>query len=173
MSHTLLRKLSAFAVLLLSVSLVAGCSGKPSGFPKVKPCEITVTDGGTAVEGVEVNLIPTAVMSGTIIGGTTDAMGKCVVQTTFANFAAPGAPEGEFSVVLKKTPKIDDMPDLTNEQMANMDRTEIDKYYAERDAKIAKEPKIVPPALTSMQTTPIKANIPADATITVDLSQYK
>ena len=111
-------------------------------------------------------------MSGTIIGGTTDAMGKCVVQTTFANFAAPGAPEGEFSVVLKKTPKIDDMPDLTNEQMANMDRTEIDKYYADRDAKIAKEPKIVPPALTSMQTTPIKANIPADATITVDLSQY-
>ncbi|MBQ2037931.1 MAG: hypothetical protein II486_10605, partial [Thermoguttaceae bacterium] len=79
----------------------------------------------------------------------------------------------EFSVVLKKTPKIDDMPDLTNEQMANMDRTEIDKYYADRDAKIAKEPKIVPPALTSMQTTPIKANIPADATITVDLSQYK
>ncbi len=165
MNHTLLRKLSAFAVLLLSVSLVAGCSGKPSGFPKVKPCEITVTDGGTAVEGVEVNLIPSAVMSGTIIGGTTDAMGKCVVQTTFANFAAPGAPEGEFSVVL--------MPDLTNEQMANMDRTEIDKYYADRDAKIAKEPKIVPPALTSMQTTPIKANIPADATITVDLSQYK
>lgn len=159
-------------MFLLAVATLVGCSGKPSGFPSVKPCTITVTDGSAPVEGVEIALIPAQTMSGVIVGGKTDATGVCVVNTTFANFAAPGCPAGEFTVTLKKTPEVD-MPELTAAECADMSRTEIDKYYKERDAKIAAAPKIVPPALTSMQTSPVKANLPNDSAITVDLSQYK
>lgn len=160
------------AGLVLVVATVVGCGGKPKGFPSVKPCTITVTDGSAGVEGVEVALIPTATMSGTIVGGTTDSTGACVVATTFANYSAPGAPAGEFTVQLKKTPDVG-MPDLTNEEMEKMERGDIDKYYAERDAKIKSADKIVPPSLTSFQTSPIKVNVPNDATVTIDLSQYK
>lgn len=157
--------LSAFVVCL-------GCSGKPSGFPSVKPCVITVTDGTNGVADVEIALSPSEPISGVIVGGKTDATGKCVVTTTFAGFAAPGAPSGEFVVSLKKNPDVG-MPDLTNEEMENMDRGAIDKYYKERDAKIASAEKIVPPNLTSFQTSPVKVSVPNDAEVTVDLSQYK
>lgn len=166
------NRIAAFAILMLAVATFVGCSGKPSGFPSVKPCTITVTDGANPIEGVEVALIPTQTMSGVIVGGKTDVTGVCVVNTTFANFAAPGCPAGEFTVTLKKTPEVE-KPELTAAQCAEMSRSEIDKYYKERDAQIAAAPKIVPPALTSMQTSPVKANLPNDSAITVDLSQYK
>ena len=151
------------------VSSFVGCSGKPAGFPKVSSCTITVTNGSDPVEGVEISLVPDEVQSGVVVGGKTDAAGKCVVNTVFANHSAPGAPEGAYTVTLKKQPEVD-MPALTPEEMTNMSRGDIDKYNKERDAAIAAAPQIVPPACTSFQTSPIKANIPADANIAVDLS---
>lgn len=172
MRNTIAKTLTALSVVFLAAAVLTGCSSKPKGFPSVKPCTVTVTDGTNPVEGIEVALIPAQVMSGVIVGGTTDAAGVCTVSTTFAGHSAPGSPEGEFTVTLKKTPLVEDMPDLTPEQAADMTRTEVDKYYQERDAKIAAMPKIVPTQLTSFQTSPVKANIPADAAITVDLSTY-
>lgn len=167
-----LKFLSIFSIVVVASAAFVGCSGKPAGFPKVSSCAITVTDGGAPIDGVEIALIPAEVMSGVIVGGTTDANGVCVVNTVFANYSAPGAPQGEFSVTLKKLPEVD-MPELTPEQMGEMSRGDIDKYHKERDAKIAAAPKIVPPALTSFQTSPIKVNLPGDAAVTVDLAQYK
>ena len=172
MRNSIVKSLTLLSVVVLSIVATIGCSGKPKGFPSVKPCVVTVTDGTNPVEGVEVALIPAQVMNGVIIGGKTDAQGVCAVRTTFAGFSATGAPTGEFTVTLKKTPEIDDMPDLSPEKAESMERSEIDKYYSERDAKIAGMPKIVPPDLTSMQTSPIKANVPSDASLTVDLSRY-
>ncbi len=163
--------LTAFTVAIAVVALV-GCSGKPKGFPSVKKCEITVVDGGAGVEGVEIALIPASPISGVIVGGKTDSTGKCVVQTTFANFSAPGAPAGEFGVTLRKDP-VPSTPELTVEQMGEMSRGEIDDYNAERQAEIDGMEKIVPADLTSVQTTPIKVNVPADSAVTVDLAQYK
>ncbi len=172
MRNSIVKNVALLSVVLLSTAVLTGCSGKPKGFPSVKPCVITVTDGTNPVEGVEVALIPAQVMSGTIIGGKTDAQGVCAVRTTFAGHSAAGAPTGEFTVTLKKTPEVPDMPELTPEKAESMERSEIDQYYKERDAKIAALPKIVPPDLTSFQTSPIKANIPSDAELTVDLSKY-
>lgn len=166
------HKLGVVALLVAALATVVGCSGKPSGFPKVSPCEITVTDGAEPIADVDVALIPSTPISGVIAGGKTDATGKCVVATTFANFSAPGAPDGSFSVTLRKDPT-PTKPALTIEEMADMDRSEIDKYNKERDAEIQKMPKIIPPNLTSAQTTPVKVNVPGDSAVSVDVSQYR
>ena len=164
-------KITAVAAILCSLVATFGCSGKPSGFPKVSPCTITVMDGSTPIEGVEIALIPDTPISGVIAGGTTDATGVCVVNTTYANFQAPGAPEGSFTVTLRKDP-IPTKPELTAEDMSNMERSEVDKYNKERQNEINSMPKIIPPSLTSMQTSKVKVTIPSDSAITVDVTQY-
>lgn len=173
MNPSSMKRLAAISILLLCVLTTVGCSGKPKGFPSVKRCVVNVTDGGTPVADVEVVLSPAQVMSGTIVGGKTDANGECAVTTTFANFSAVGAPAGEYTLVLKKEPVVDDMPDLTPEQAANMSRADVDKYYKERSAKIASMPKIVPVNLTSFQSSPVRINVPGDEKISVDLAEYK
>ena len=165
------RQFFLFVVAATCLSLACGCSGKPSGFPSVKPCKIVVTNGSEPIADVDVALIPAQPISGTIIGGKTDAQGVCVVQTTFANFAAKGSPQGEFTVTLRKDPT-PETPALTVEQMGEMSRGDIDKYNKERDAEIASMPKIIPPPLTSMQTSPVKVNVPSDAEKTIDVSQF-
>ncbi len=172
MKSTLFRGAAFGALALFVVATFVGCSGKPSGFPKVKPCVITVTNGTEPIEGVEVALSPDETMSGVIVGGKTDAEGKCVVNTVFANYSAPGAPEGSYTVTFKKLPDLDDMPELTAEQMGTMSRGDIDKYYKERDAKIKAAPQIVSPEFTSFQTSPVKVNIPADSAVGVDVGAH-
>ena len=162
--------LSTAVAVALCLGVFVGCSGKPQGFPRVKPCEITVTNGGEPVEGVDVALIPETPISGVIVGGMTDASGKCVVHTTFANYKAPGSPEGEFTVVLRKDPT-PSTPELTIDQLTEMSRSEIDEYNDARRAEIDAMPKIIPPDMTSMQTSPIKVNVPSDAKKAVDLAQ--
>ena len=164
-------QITAVAAILCSLVATLGCSGKPSGFPKVSPCTITVMDGSTPIEGVEIALIPDTPISGVIAGGTTDATGVCIVNTTFANFQAPGAPEGSFTVTLRKDP-IPTKPELTAEDMSNMERSEVDKYNKARQDEINSMPKIIPPSLTSMQTSKVKLSIPNDSAITVDVTQY-
>ncbi|MDO4586646.1 MAG: hypothetical protein Q4C95_05030 [Planctomycetia bacterium] len=167
MQHKLLLGIA----LLLSVVLLVGCSGKPSGFPSVSPCIVNVTNGGTPIADVEVALYPATPMSSTIVGGKTDATGKCVVQTTFANFSKEGAPQGEFVVTLKKDPE-PSMARLTVEEMENMERSEIDDYNKKRDAEIAKMEKIIPVALTKKDSSSLKVSVSGETTLDVDVSQY-
>lgn len=166
-----MKNLYCAALVALSLTVVVGCSGKPSGFPKTSSCEIVVVDGGAPIEGVEVSLIPESPIGGVIVGGKTDASGKCVVQTTFANFTAPGAPEASFVVTLRKDP-VPTMPELTIEQMGEMSRDEIDKYNAEREAEIRSMAQIVPIALTTKDASPLKIAVPGDKTTTVDVAEY-
>ncbi len=164
-------KITAVVAILCSLVATLGCSGKPSGFPKVSPCTITVVNGSTPIEGVEVALIPDTPIAGVIAGGTTDSQGVCVVKTTFANFSAPGAPAGNFTVTLRKDPT-PSKPELSAEEMSSMDRTDVDKYNKEREDEIKKMPKIIPPSLTSFQTSQVKLSTPNASELTVDISQY-
>lgn len=166
-----MKNLYRAALVALSLAVVVGCSGKPSGFPKTSSCEIVVVDGGTPIEGVEVALIPETPISGVVVGGKTDASGKCVVQTTFANFAAPGAPEAAFVVTLRKDP-VPSMPELTIEQMTEMSRGEVDKYNADREAEIRDMPQIIPVALKEKATSTLKITVPGEKTTTVDVAEY-
>ena len=166
-----MKNLYCAALVALSLAVVAGCSGKPSGFPKVSTCELVVVDGGAPIEGVEVALIPETPISGVIVGGKTDASGKCVVQTTFANFTAPGAPDGSFVVTLRKDP-IPTMPELTIEQMGEMSQKEIEDYRQEREAEIAAMDQIIPVALKEKATSTLKVAVPGEKTTTVDVAEY-
>ena len=56
--------------------------------------------------------------------------------------------------------------------MASMDRGEIDKYNALRDAEIKSLPKVVPADLTSAQTTPVSVSVPADKEKTIDVAEF-
>lgn len=160
------------AVCALSAATLVGCSGKPSGFPRVHPCEITVLNDGAGIADVEVALVPAKPISGVVAGGKTDASGKCVVKTTFANHVAPGVPEGEFTVTLRKDPE-PSKPALTVDEMADMERSEIDKYNAERDAEMKKMPQIIPPNLTSASTSSLKVSAPGDSKKEIDVAEYK
>ena len=166
-----MKNLYCAALVALSLAVVVGCSGKPSGFPKTSSCEIVVVDGGAPIEGVEVSLIPETPISGVIVGGKTDASGKCVVQTTFANFVAPGAPEGSLVVTLRKDP-VPSMPELTIEQMTEMSRGEVDKYNADREEEIANMPQIIPVALKTKDASPLKVAVPGEKTTTIDVAEY-
>ncbi len=167
-----MKKVSLLSlVVVMASALILGCSGKPSGFPKVSPCTITVTNGSDPIEGVDVALIPDTPISGVIVGGKTDASGVCVVKTTYANFSAPGSPEGTFKVQLRKDPE-PTKPELTADDMASMDRSEIDKYNALRDAEIKSLPKVVPADLTSAQTTPVSVSVPADKEKAIDVAEF-
>ena len=166
-----MKNLYCAALVALSLAVVVGCSGKPSGFPKTSSCEIVVVDGGAPIEGVEVALIPETPISGVIVGGKTDASGKCVVQTTFANFSASGAPEGSFVVTLRKDP-VPTMPELTIEQMGEMSQKEIEDYRQEREAEIAAMDQIIPVALKEKATSTLKVAVPGEKTTTIDVAEY-
>ena len=166
-----MKNLCCAALVALSLAVVGGCSGKPSGFPKVSTCEIVVVDGGAPIEGVEVALIPETPISGVIVGGKTDASGKCVVQTTFANFSAPGAPDGSFVVTLRKDP-VPTMPELTIEQMGEMSQKEIEDYRQERAAEIAAMDQIIPTALKEKATSTLNVAVPGEKTTTIDVAEY-
>ena len=46
-----MKNLYCAALVALSLAVVVGCSGKPSGFPKTSSCEIVVVDGGALCVG--------------------------------------------------------------------------------------------------------------------------
>ena len=95
--------------LLLSVLIIAmaafstGCRRsvpKPEGLPQLYPCEIEVTFGGKAIEGVGVLLRATDPdMKRWGAGGLTDGEGKVIPKTASA-FA--GVPKGEYIVSFSK-----------------------------------------------------------------------
>lgn len=166
-----MKNLYCAAAVVLSLAVVVGCSGKPKGFPKVTKCEIVVVDGGTPIEGVEISMFAETPINGVLVGGKTDANGKCVVQTTFANFVAPGAPDGSYAVALVKDP-VPTMPELTIEEMADMSQKEIEDYRQERKAEIAAMEQIIPVDLTKRKTTPLTLTVPGEKTTTIDVAEY-
>ena len=95
-----MKKVSLLSlVVVMASALILGCSEKPSGFPKVSPCTITVTNGSDPIEGVDVALIPDTPISGVIVGGKTDANGRAEL-TTHGDFK--GAPAGTYRVGVVK-----------------------------------------------------------------------
>ena len=88
-----------YPIVFLMIALAfAGCRRlppPPDGLPPLHPCKITVTFGGTAIEGITVSLVSTEPGYKWKSGGVTDAKGIAEIRTSFAY---PGAPEGTFTV---------------------------------------------------------------------------
>lgn len=85
-----------FCVLALAIS----CNRVqyPDGFPKIYPCKVTVTDGGTPVSGATVKFDDGGELSKWGIFGKTDDSGTASMNTR----GFEGAPLGNFKVCLEK-----------------------------------------------------------------------
>lgn len=143
----------ASMILLLFV----GCSGAPSGFPKVLPCSVTVLDGTTPIADVEVTLQSETAQKGLVFFGKTDASGVCKVGTTFQNYYKKGVPEGSYKVILIKEPYVEDT--IPREEQLEMSRGALDAYRKSMQAKRDALPRIIPVSMTSASTTPLEMSV--------------
>jgi len=94
-----------FCVLLsILVVLLNGCapSNRPAGLPPLHPCTVTVTQNGTPLADVSVQLISKETEAWPTTG-VTDASGNAVI-VTYGRFH--GTPVGEYTVVLSKTESV-------------------------------------------------------------------
>ena len=90
-----------FFILFCTVFTGCGQSPYPQGFPKIYPCEITVTQEGTPLEGATVTaLTEDDNLAKWPVGGTTDASGKANL-TTMGKFK--GVPAGTYTILISKT----------------------------------------------------------------------
>jgi hypothetical protein len=98
-----IRRLSvtAIAASLLGCAIV-GCGGPagPEGMPELFPTVLTITQGGTPLEGASVQMVPSdPSLTKWSCGGASDAMGKVVVMTLGKY---PGAAAGSYKVTVFK-----------------------------------------------------------------------
>lgn len=159
-----------FCLLISAIVVLAGCSrGRPTGFPNVRPCSISVTDGGSPIADVEVQLVPETSIASTIFSGTTDATGKAVISTVFAGHAENGVPEGSYTVVLKKDQPIPHTK--SEEERVAMSYDQAMKYAKEMEIAQNKLPKIIPVSMTQ-NNSPLKLTVEATGgTLDIDVSQ--
>jgi hypothetical protein len=142
-----------WAVGILCFGLIAGCSQAPDGFPEVVPCVVTVTDNGTPVEGVFVQIETVPRTNSLSAVAQTDTKGNAVIQTQLGTFTKSGVPVGKLVMVLTKVP---DVPDFKSaEEREKMTYDQAMAYGAEIEARRAKLPPIITPALTDSQTSPL------------------
>ena len=161
-----------FLLVALPV-LVVGCGTKPpDGFPKVFPCTIKVVDGGTPIEGCSVTLSgPSGVAYA--CGGATDASGVATLGTTQGNFHQPGAPAGEYKVVLSKAAPTS--ATLTEEQARAMEPHERQAFMQKVAEEQAKAKSVVPPNLSDPTKTTIKLTVAegGNNTLEIDLVSHQ
>ncbi|QDT01941.1 hypothetical protein K227x_03110 [Rubripirellula lacrimiformis] len=134
-----------FFVVGMLASMVSGCGGvvQPDGLPELHPFELSVSQGGTPVEGVSVQLVPEdRANSRWACGGATDAEGKVVVKT-LGKFE--GAPAGNYKVTFYKAIVEDMSPGVS------ADDPSASKVY---DSYLLVDPKF-----GSIATTPVEVSI--------------
>ncbi|MDR3198607.1 MAG: hypothetical protein LBU34_12135 [Planctomycetaceae bacterium] len=158
---------------ILCFGLIAGCSDKPDGFPKVVPCVVIVTENGTPVEGVFVQIETVPQTNNLSVVARTDAQGNAAIQTQLRTFAKPGVPVGKLVMVLKKRPEVPDFKSA--EERAKMTADQAKAYSAEIEARRAKMPPIIPLALTDSQTSPLTMDTVSGNSIrwNVSLEDYR
>ena len=137
---------------LFSIAFL-GCSNVPDGFPKVVPCTATITDNGQPVSGasVLVNTVPPT--SGLTVSGDSDEQGKVVFTTIFSGHSVPGVPVGNLVMTIFKEPHVPDWKSA--EEIEQMGYNEAMAYSAEKSARRARLPRIVPTALNNPSTSPV------------------
>jgi len=165
----------AFRLLFVGVSsmvlFVSGCGPPtPTGFPPLKHCMVTVTNGGSPIEGVAV-LFASAAES-VFIAGTTNASGTAIMETSKGNYTRAGVPSGDYSIVLSKNIEVN-LPKLSEEEQLKLTPAQQEA----RDQEFKKQVeagRVIPVALEDVMKTPLTAKIgDADNKIDIDVAQYK
>lgn len=155
-----------------TIAFLSGCGEKvPEGFPKTVSCQVTVTDGGSPIEGASVGLIPDKPMNSIVVGGNTDSAGKAIIRTMQGEYSHLGAPEGSYTVTIAKTLPVD-MPTLTDDEFYKQtaqQKAARDKEYKEKLEKA----RVVPEVLNTSKS-PLKLDVGSTGgTLEVDIKEYK
>lgn len=140
-------------IIVLMVAAPCFCSGcggpkKPPGMPDLYPCIITITQGGSPLEGARVLLFPkTGGSNGWNTDGLTNAKGVAELKT---NVDFKGAPAGEYVVMVSKTElSPGDAPDV-----APTDPVEFEKWHNIKLAEKRVRYNLVKPEFGDAKKTP-------------------
>lgn len=175
-----MKKFALLALLSTLVIGVFGCGKKlPDGFPKVYPIKVTVVDGSTPLPDVRVAFMRAKAGSGGSFatGGSTDANGTALIQTTQGAFTTPGIPAGEYVVTAEDVMKID--LGHSPQEIVKMSRAEQGELEKKRQELIKAFVRKVPEALCKSSgnvadRSPIRFTaIEGNNELTIDISQYK
>jgi hypothetical protein len=146
---------------------IAGC-GKPANMPKLVPCQITVTDGGTPVAGARVSMADESSNESWAINGITDSSGVAKMSTTYINYTASGVPLGTFKVAVDKDP-----PNLPPQNVTDgMTEQQADAAMKKWEEEVDKL-RIIPKNLIFVSTTPITLEVKEKCNSEIDIADYK
>jgi hypothetical protein len=146
---------------------------KPSGFPDVYPCQITVLNGEEPEKDVRIILYPSSPSGSLLIRGQTDTVGSAVISTTLHKFSKQGVPKGEYTAVFEKIPEFEFS--LSKKEIDEMKRVQREAYYKEQAKKrFELQKKALPDVLQKLETSPIKfdVNDETGVSIQVNLKDY-
>lgn len=154
-----MKNISLYCFLCLATFfLCSGCGGaaKPKDLPDLYPSKITITQGGSPLEGASVTLVSDQKIRFTV-GGKTDAQGVCQIIT---DGQWPGAPSGTYKVLVKKAVT----PEIT------ADASDHAAYQKALEENSKKSRHVVDLKYSSVKTTPESVEVTAtglDSTIDV------
>ena len=156
--------------LLIVMLLSGGCQKRPEGLPKPYPTTVTVTNAGQAIEGAKVTLLPATALPSVTIYGDTDANGKAVIHSLCEGLIFEGAPQGEYRVVVSKTPDVQ-IPEELSSNMATP--PEVRAANQKKIEALFEENRIIPASLESAESTPLTLSVAEKGVLDVDISQYE
>lgn len=91
---------AVFSLVLLPFSGCGGDDGRPADLPPLFPVTITVTQGGEALAGAHVEMMPQDSPDHPYrASATTDESGKAIMKT----YGFPGAPAGNHKIIVRKS----------------------------------------------------------------------
>ncbi|MDR2170179.1 MAG: Ig-like domain-containing protein [Planctomycetaceae bacterium] len=166
----MINRLIIFANLFALFFIVSGCSKKPSDFPQVYSCTITVVNNGKPIEGATVtfNYESTGAVTVTAI---TDAQGIAKMQSLQLSYATNGAPAGKAKILLQKYPVIADT--RTPEEKKGKTVEEREAFKQSLIDKINATPREIPDLFANLETTPLTIEIENKTTnLTIDIAKY-
>lgn len=111
------RRVASLILGLLTL-LAAGCGGKDPNLPELVPVGGTVIMDGKALSGTSVSFVPDGSTRGSGANGYTDQNGKYELSSPHLG---PGAPAGDYRVVLRKLVMPDGSDFPADSEVAPMD----------------------------------------------------
>jgi hypothetical protein len=158
-------------ILLLTVCVVCGCGRQfPPDFPAVYPMTVTVTNGGTPIEGVKVAFYPVLTGQSYAAFGTTNTSGVAKIFTIQGSFDAAGIPAGDYVVAIQEEINVD-MLAVDPIELMKLSDAEKEQLRREWQKKVDAYPRKVPVSLN--QNSPIRFTAKETGnTLTVDVAEY-
>ena len=165
-------------ILCCCLICLSGCGGEkaPSGFPKVYPMTVTVTDGTTPLPDVQLMFYLVGGTGATGSSGSTNASGVAKISTFQATYSKVGVPAGEYVVTVEDIIRISSS--VPPEEKIKMSLAELGKLEEERKKKLAEFVKKVPEVLCKQGKVADRSPIRFTATegkneLKIDIAEYK